>query len=121
MRSPDVQTTFGDLRRNLVYGFKRSGQWLYVGMSMAGYSRVMASAAARGLEPTDEVLVWHCATTKDALALEAQLINEIRPSLNVVYPNQERFAPRLMSPEACESIATEFIRRGLQEPEDVLG
>lgn len=72
------------LRAPLVYVWYRGDAVLYVGRGR-GLGRPLDPAHHRlsGIQPTDVVRFWKCASTEEADVLEGRLIAELAPTLNV--------------------------------------
>lgn len=75
-----------DLIRPCVYAWVRGDQWLYVGKSMVGVSRVI-SAHHSTIRPsmilaTDRILFWQRHGAQEIAALESRLIDAKQPLYN---------------------------------------
>ena len=75
---------FRDLLRPGVYVFALGAQALYVGASRGLIERAAGAHhhQRRAVSGADKVYLFPCATWKDALKLEAELIARLRPSIN---------------------------------------
>lgn len=70
--------------RSIIYGWKRRGDWLYIGMSTIGLYRLYAHNTLNVVEPIldiDEFFIWY--VDKDKLFdLEKELIQTLKPEHN---------------------------------------
>jgi hypothetical protein len=75
----------------IVYGWYRAGEYLYIGFSGKGLSRVANHNVIGKVEPfliTDELHFFPCATGQDAIANEMRLLRSYRPKFNKTIPNR---------------------------------
>jgi hypothetical protein len=80
------------LRQPIVYAWIRSGAVLYVGCGEQGFIRPLDPRhhRLRDVRAEDEIKIWPCASRDQAYALEAKLIEDLRPQLNCMRPVPRR-------------------------------
>ena len=104
MRLPTTSTLTGkqllDWMRPCVYAWRRNGQWLYVGQSVRGLSRLGGHHAVslNDILPTDELLMWHV-DHAERIRLEAELIVVNRPLYNRTIPSGNWWEPQPEKPK----------------------
>ena len=117
---PDYQSSMKKLRFPCVYAFIRHGLIVYVGSSINGFGRILAShhpMVTRAAD-TDEIVFWTCSSEVDARELEIQMIRMLRPQFNlsVVGKLKSGVRQRVQDPEQkkLKKLIQETIREELK-------
>jgi hypothetical protein len=81
--------TLLDLSHPIVYGWRRGKQYLYIGCSMRGVSRIFGrdDIIGRGLQRSDCIDIWtfRGVSREELLKIEKNLIGVRKPLYNVVH------------------------------------
>jgi len=82
---PDYQSSMRKLRFPCVYAFIRDGTIVYVGSSINGFGRILASnhPMVANAHDTDEIVFWTCTSEVDAREMEVEMIRMLRPQFNL--------------------------------------
>lgn len=89
MRRPD--RTYGSriikqMAKSCIYAWRRRKQWLYIGRSRVGLSRILGAHhinIVQRFRKGDRLVTWHCTGEAELANLEMALIRRYRPKYNV--------------------------------------
>lgn len=86
MLTPSLSISFKDFRHYIIYGWKREGNYLYIGQSIRFLRRIRNDHHVINKKekvlPTDILDIWFCYNHEDLNKLEKKLIRELRPKYN---------------------------------------
>lgn len=82
--APDSVVTMRQIRFPCVYVFVRNGEIIYVGSSVNGFARVIAShhPMVTRVEDSDQIVFWAVDSENEAREMELKVIRELKPKFN---------------------------------------
>jgi len=117
---PDTITRMGRLRFPCVYAFIRDGEIVYVGSSINGFARVIASHHPMVLksEDSDQIAFWMVDSEAEAREMELKIIRELKPKFNCDANGALKvkgFNQRAADPMGIKKIIQQAIRAELKK------
>ena len=85
---PNVTFSMSQFLGHAVYGIRRDGLYLYIGKTSKLLGRFGGHhivGVKFELEPTDQLDLWMCQSSRDAFVLELELITHHRPKFNTIH------------------------------------